>query len=52
MSFLGGIPLVYYVSILVNDLDVSTFQLFPVGNIYFAYFYRSSAIFYQKGSII
>ena len=36
MCFLSGIPFVYDVSIFVQYLDMSTFQFFLVGHIYFA----------------
>ena len=44
MGFLCGIPLFYNISILVKDLDVGSFQLFSVSNVYFAYLYRGNLI--------
>ena len=52
MGFLGGIPLFYNISILVKNLDVSSFQLFSVSNVYFTYLYLGSGVFYQKCSSI
>ena len=49
MSSFCGIPFVYDVSFLIDDLEVCAFQFFVAGNVYLAYFYRSCFVVIGDG---
>ena len=51
MCFLRGIPFLNYLTILVKDLDMGSFQFLAVCDINLAYFDACLLVFYQKDSI-